>query len=349
MLKNKRLIACVVLAGCMALLNVSCSNKKKDTKRGRNDNYKVQYYVVKPTELAKSITVSGTILPNEQVDLRNEVQGRVTSVNLQEGKFVKEGTLLLQLFDDDLRAQLSKIQAQLDILEKNYRRQTELRKIDGISQADYEQSSLQIASLKADIEVQKTLIRKMKILAPFDGIIGLKNVSTGAIIPQGTTVATIRDVHKLKLDFSVPEKYAPVIKPGLNVRFSKADDETEYTASVIATEGGIQTDTRNINVRALIQKEVGMLTPGGYVNVKLELANNPEAIQIPTSAIIPNDRTNSVIVARNGKAHFVEVNTGIRSVRDIEITSGLQVGDTVITTGILFLKEGDKLTYSKAL
>lgn len=342
-------MAYIILGCCMIVIFISCSKKNKESNRGRSGNFKVQYYVVKPTDLVNTINVTGTILPFEQTELRNEVQGRVTKLNLQEGKFVKEGTLLLQLFDDDLRAQLNKLQSQLEIQEKIHQRHTELLKVNGISQADYEQTTLQLTSLKADIEIQKNLIRKMKILAPFDGVIGLKNVSVGAVIPQGTSIATIRDVHKLKLDFSVPEKYAPVIKPGYTVRFNSVNDEKIYSAEVIATEGGVQTDTRNINVRAIIQGNKNLLTPGGYVNVMLELGNNPNALLIPTAAVIPNNRTNSVIIARKGKAHFVPVTTGIRNAQGVEITEGLQEGDTVITTGILFLKQGDKLSYTKEL
>jgi len=154
------------------------------------------------------------------VDLKNEVAGRVVMINLPEGKFVKKGTLPVKLFDDDLQSQLKKLQSQLAIQQQIYKRQSELLKVNGITQNDYEQSGLQLNSLKADIEVEKTLIRKTEVLAPFDGVIGLRNISVGAIVTPSTLLATIRTANKLKLDFFVPEKYSSKIRPGMKVKFT---------------------------------------------------------------------------------------------------------------------------------
>ena len=133
---------------------------------------KVDAFVVKPSILIDEISVSGSLLAYEEVVLKNEVPGRVVKINLPEGKFVKKGTLLVKLFDDDLVAGLNKLQTQLAIQEKIHERQSELLNANGISQNDYEQTGLQLNSLRADIEVQKVLIRKTEVLAPFDGVIG---------------------------------------------------------------------------------------------------------------------------------------------------------------------------------
>ncbi len=307
---------------------------------------RVDAVIVKPSLLINEISVSGSLLPFEEVELKNEVAGRVVKLYLPEGESVKEGTLLVKLFDDDLQANLKKLQTQLAIKEKIYKRQTELLNVNGISRNEYEQTGLELNSIQADIEVQRALIRKTEVLAPFDGVIGLRNISIGAQVIPSTLLATIRRVDRLKLDFSVPEKYGPMISPGLKVKFTLYNEPAEYNAAVIATERGIDAGTRNLKVRAVVDSKSAGLIPGSYTNVKLRLGENENAIMIPTQAIIPGETGKSVIIARNGKAHFAEVETGIRQASSIEIKQGIQAGDTVITTGILFLKEGNKLDYS---
>jgi membrane fusion protein (multidrug efflux system) len=307
---------------------------------------KVDAYVVAPSTLINEITVSGTLLPFEEVELKNEVAGRVVKLNLPEGKFVKAGTLLVKIFDDDLQANLRKLQAQLAIQEQILQRQSELLKVNGISQTDYDQASLTVNSIKSEIDVLKAQIRKTEVLAPFDGVIGLKNISPGAVVSTSTLLATIRQDNKLKLDFSVPEKYSGMISSGMNVQFTIQGDTALYIASVMATEQGIEMATRNLRVRAVVEKPSKQLIAGTYANVKLLLGENTNALLIPTNSIIPQERTKSIIVAKGGKAHFVKVETGVRTPATIEITSGVQAGDTVITSGVLFLKEGMKLDYA---
>lgn len=335
------LMALAVMSGCK-------SNKEKEAPKGPKGRPtpKIDAYIVTPSSLVNSITVSGSLVAFEEVELKNEVSGRVVMLNLPEGKFVKESTLLVKIFDDDLQANLRKLQNNLAIQEQIVKRQSELLKVNGISQTDFDQTSLTLNSLKSDIDVVKAQIRKTEVLAPFDGVIGLKKISPGAMVSAGTALATIRQQNKLKLDFNIPEKYGAMISPGLNIHFTVQGDTTLFVASVLATEQGIETATRNLKVRSVVQNNTQALIPGAYANVKLELGQNNNALLIPTNAIIPMERTKSIIVARKGKAHFVQVQTGTRTADAIEILSGVERGDTVITSGILFLKEGAKLDYA---
>lgn len=321
-------------------------NVKKNVVRKERPQVKVDAYVVKPVLLINEISVSGSLLASEEVDLKNEVAGRVVDLNLPEGKSVKKGTLLVKLFDDDLQATLKKLESQLDVQEKIYQRQTELYKVNGISENDYEQTCLAVNTLKSDIDEQKALIRKTEVVAPFDGVIGLRNVSTGAFVASSTLLATIRTEDKIKLDFYVPEKYSSGVRQGMKVRFSLSNSDILYDATVFATEMGINDATRNLKVRAIVDSRSADLVPGSFADVKLRLGENANALMIPTQAIVPQEESKSVILARKGRAHFAVVNTGIRESSAIEITRGLQPGDTVITSGILFLKEGSKLAYS---
>ena len=345
--KINTLIAAILLLLTIFFLYigfVKSKDKKQDSKE--KVQKKVDAFVVKPSLLISEITVTGSLLAYDEVELKNEVAGRVVLINLPEGKFVKKGTLLVKLYDDDLQATMKKLQSQLAIQEQIYKRQTELIKVSGISQNDYEQTLLQVNNIKADIAEEKALLRKMEVRAPFDGIIGLRNISIGAVINTSTLLATIRTSNKLKLDFFVPEKYGAEISAGMKVKFTMYNEGKLYDATVIATERGIDNTTRNLKVRALINASSKELIPGAFANVQLKLGNNPNALMIPTQAVIPQEGDKSVILARKGKAHFVTIKTGIRKASKVEVTEGLEPGDTVITSGILFLKEKSKLSYS---
>lgn len=351
---SKWLYVPIALVIIIFLSFILMKSKGKNTKSSKDNNpvsrvkpqTKVDAYVVKPSLLIDEISVSGSLLAYEEVELKNEVPGRVVVINLPEGKPVKKGTLLVKLFEDDLQAGLNKLQIQLAIQEKIHERQSELLNVNGISQNDYDQTGLQLNSLRADIEVQKVLIRKTEVLAPFDGVIGLRNISIGAEVTPSTLLATIRSEDKLKLDFSVPEKYSSEIKPGMKILFTLSNDDKQYEATVMATEQGIDALTRNLKVRAVVDNKSEHLIPGAFTDVNLKLNEKKNAILIPTQAVIPEEQNKSVIVVKNGKAHYTIVKTGIRRASNIEITDGIQPGDTIIITGILFLKEGSKIYYS---
>lgn len=343
-----RLVYIILLA--FAVFSFASCGKKQanDPSKGQKgkNQLAVDAVIAKPSLLANQITVSGSLLAFEEVALMSEMSGRVVQINLPEGNLVKKGTLLVQLFNDDLQANLKKLQTQLEIQEKIYQRQAELLKVNGISQSDYDQTYLQVNTIKAEIEVQQSLIRKSQVLAPFDGVIGLRNISVGAQISPSTLLTTIRMEDKLKVDFSIPEKYSSEIKAGLKVKFTIYGKDTQYDATVLATEGGIDASTRNIKVRALVISKSEELVPGAFTNVQLTLGENKNAILIPTQAIIPQERNKSVIVSKKGKAHFTLVKTGVRKESMVEITDGIAIGDTIVTNGLLFLKEGVKLSFS---
>lgn len=308
---------------------------------------KVDAFIVKPSILINEISVSGSLMAYEEVELKNEVAGRVVELNLPEGKSVRKGTLLVKLYDDDLQATLKKLEAELAVKEQIFKRQNELLKVNGISQNDYEQTRLDVNSLKADIEEQEAQIRKTEVLAPFDGKIGLRNISIGAVVNSSTLLATIRSEDNLKLDFFVPEKYSPEIRPGMKVEFALYNNEEKmYNATVIATEEGIDASTRNLKVRAVVESRSPELLSGAFTNVNMHIGDNKNALMVPTQTIIPQEKNKSIIISKKRKAHFVNVKTGIRKASSIEITQGIQSGDTVITSGLLFLKEGSKLSFS---
>ena len=308
---------------------------------------RVEGIIVTPSVLDQTINISGTLKPFEETVLMPEVAGRVVDINLSEGGFTKKGTLLVKLFDGDLQAQLKKSKAQLQLEEQTEKRQSELMKVNGISQLDLDQTILQINSIKADIEVLEVQINKTEVRAPFDGTIGLRNISIGAQVTTATALATIRDVRRLKLDFSVPEKYGSIIKPGFKVKFTVQGSDIKYDAIVMATEQGIESDTRNLNGRAVVESNTASLVPGEFANVELRLSEKNDALMIPTEAVIPQERSKQIIISKQGKASFVTVTTGVRNTSSVQVLNGISPGDTVVTTGILFLKPNAVLKFSK--
>jgi membrane fusion protein (multidrug efflux system) len=334
----------------LATLICSCKSGKPDPKQKgnrSNENPPVEWTVVKPSVLQETITVSGKLIPFEATTLQPEVSGRVVMINLPEGKLVKKGTLLVKLFDDDLKAQLHKANTQLKIIEQQQQRQSELLKVAGISQTDYDQTTLSLASVKNDIEIDNVMIRKTEVVAPFDGTIGLRNISIGAIVTPTTVLATIREDQKLKLDFSVPSKYSNEVNVGTKLKFTVQGKDQQYDASVMASEKGIDVLTSNLNVRAVVSSKSGSLLPGEFANIDLKLKQKDHALMIPSQSVIPQELTKQVIVVKNGKAKFRTITTGIRKADNVEVLTGLEPGDTIVTTGILFLKPDDAVRLLK--
>ena len=306
----------------------------------------VEGMVVKPQPISDEIEVSGTLLPSEETVLKPEISGRITMLNLPEGSRVSKGALLVKLFDADLQAELTKLRAQLKTAKTNEERNRELLKVNGISQQEYDLVATQVTTIEADIAAVNAQLSKTEIRAPCDGTIGLRNVSEGAVVSPGTSLAVIRAEQQLKLDFNVPETYASQIANGMSVTFFVDGDTTGYRASVYATEQSVDEGTLNLRVRARVDKSNNRLVPGASARVSLGLGAKDNALMAPTQAVIPQARFKNVIVSRNGKAEFVQVKTGIRRAADIEIVTGLQAGDTIVTTGIQFIRPGDVLKFS---
>jgi len=330
----------------------SCGSKTKESKTvqhkggGAPQVLAVEGFLVQPTVLNSSIEVAGTLLPFQETEIHPEVAGRVVELSIHEGAVVRKGTLLARLFDGDLQAQLQKLRVQLQIANKTQQRQDELLKIGGISQQDYDLSLLNVSTIKADMQILQADINKTRIRAPFDGKLGFKNISMGAYITPTTVITTIRQVNKLKLEFSVPEKYSNEVKVGNNVAFTTESSNKKYSAKIVATQSGITQETRSLAVHAIVENVDEGVTAGGFAKVNFNMGDNNKAIMIPSQAIIPEARDKKVILYHDSTASFITVVTGTRDSSKVEILDGLAVGDTIVTTGLLSIKPGSKIKIS---
>lgn len=340
-MKLKSILFIVVLIVALVVIKLVWLQPKQDkgpqTGPSKTMTTNVTGYVVKSQVLENKLFSSGTLLANEEVSLHPEVSGKLVNIYFKEGQQVGKGALLAKINDADLQAQLKRLQYQYELANEKSKRLNSLLTIQGISQQEYDESANQLNLIQADMDYTRALLAKTEVRAPFSGTIGLRQVSAGSYVTPATTLASIQQTNVLKLDFTVPEKYADALRLGEKIQFTADNDTKPHAATVYAIEPKIDAETRNMTVRALCQGTEGLL-PGAFVRVELITKQNQAALMIPTEAVIPELKGKKVFISKAGKAMPMKIVTGMRTDAQIEIVEGLQEGDTVIVTGIMSLK-----------
>jgi membrane fusion protein (multidrug efflux system) len=339
----------VVVAG-LALIKIfflSENNTQQPMKQGKDQPVNVTTFIVQPEKLENKLFATGTVLANEEVELRPEASGKIVQLLFKEGSRVNKGELLLKINDEDLQAQLKKLQIELKLAEEKESRQAKLLKAGGTSQEEYDAAQNNLNTLKADADLLRAQIRKTEIYAPFNGIIGLKNVSEGSYVSPTIKIASIQQTDPLKIDFSVPEKYALLLKKGDSIRFTVTGSDKTFSGQIYAIEPRIDPGTRTLQLRAICQNKNGEIFPGSFAKVEIVISGSSNSILIPTESVIPELKGQKVFLVKNGRAVSQKVETGLRTDTRIEITQGLQQGDSIVVTGILQLKPGSKVKVVK--
>jgi membrane fusion protein (multidrug efflux system) len=294
----------------------------------------VDVIVADKANFHSNIEVNGTALSEEMVELHPEVSGRLTYLNIPDGATVSKGTLLAKINDADLQAQLDQQKVQLDLAEKTEKRLKQLLSVNGVNQSDYDASLSQVNNLKASIKIIEAQIDKTIIRAPFNGKLGLRQVSPGAYVTPQTLIGTLQQSDKIKIDFTVPESFSDYIKIGNQITLQTNLSDEKYNAIISAVEPQIDMDTRNIKVRARLKDN--NINPGAFVKVLFD--KKTEGIMVPSNALIPDANSNQVVVIKNKKAVFKNVETGTRNADNVELISGVDPGDTIVVTGVLFVR-----------
>ena len=209
------------------------------------------------------------------------------------------------------------------------------------------QSNNALLTARADLQALRVNLQKAYVRAPFDGVLGLRNTSVGAYVSPGTAITTLSRVSPVKIDFTVPSRFAASVRVGDPVTVTDEATTRKFKAQVYAINPQIDPVSRTLPVRARYANQRQELRPGGFVKVNLELGETAEALQIPTEAVVPVASGYTVFTVRGGKAKVQPVSIGVRSDKLIQITKGLAVGDTVIRTGILQVKADDKVSIQK--
>ena len=295
----------------------------------------VDVIIVKPENIQNTVEANGSVIAGETVEIKPEISGRIVYLNVAEGAQIGRGTVIARISDADLRAQQNKVRVQLELARNTVERYKKLLDIQGINKADYDISLNQVNSLNADIQILNAEIAKTVIRAPFSGVLGLRMISMGAYVTPSNVLTTLNKIDKVKIDFTLPESYANLLKRGGEVVVELDNNSGRRRATILAVEPQISTTTRNIIVRAAL--DGAGIRPGSFVKVYVE-AGEASGILIPANAIIPDARAKQVVVVKSGKAKFTEINTGIRKEGSVEVTSGLATGDSVVVTGVLFAR-----------
>lgn len=303
----------------------------------------VQGLVARNSVSSNGIQVVGTMLANEEVELVTEIVGKVRRIYFQEGSYVKKGDLLLKVDDADLQAQLDRAEFQRKLLSEKLERQRILLKRESISREAFDQLQTDYNVLEADIELLRVKISRTEIRAPFDGVMGFRYVSEGSYVQPSSKITTIVDNSVLKFEFSIPEKYAARDLNSRKINFKVTGSDKMYTAQVYAVDPLIDIKTRMILLRARYDNRKNELMPGMFAKGNLVVGGKNEFIAIPTEAVVPEMEGKRMWVVRNGKATRVPVQTESRDEKNVEVISGIEVGDTVLTGGLMQLREGMKV------
>jgi membrane fusion protein (multidrug efflux system) len=329
--------------------------KKKEEKpqaqaKGKsNMPVSVNYFIVKPFQFTNEVYSSGKIGAVNEIEIKPEVAGKVSAIYFKEGEQVSKGAVLLKLNDADPQAQLLKNKTQLKLAEEKSERLKKLLAVNGIGQEEYDVQLNEINSLKADQAYINAQVAKTTIVAPFNGIVGLKSISEGAYVSPTQTIASLVQVKPVFIEFSLPEKYSGLIKKGIKVKFTNENsaDAKTHEASIYAIEPKIEESTRSLRARALYNGNTEFY-PGMFVKVFVNLGSAEESLMIPSQSVIPVLKGQKVLVSRGGVADEAKILTGIRTADKIQVIEGLKEGDTVLTTGLLSVKKGTKLKFIKA-
>lgn len=315
--------------------------KSASPRAGRELN--VRGVVLQERALTDALSVSGSIIPDEQVDLSFETSGKITAIYFREGARVGKGELLAKINDAPLQAELSKLEAQLKLYKDRMYRQNALLEKEAVSKEAFQEAQTNLATLNAEIDMVKAKIAQTELRAPFDGVLGLREVSLGTYASPSTTIARLTKTNPLKVEISVPERYAGTLKAGNELKFTVEGDLEERSARLYATDSHVDSETRTYTVRALYDNSDGKLVPGRYVSVTLTTQEYDKTIAVPSQAIISEMGIDKVFVYRNGIAEPVEITKGLRTEKYVQVLRGLSVGDTVITTGTMQLRVGQKV------
>lgn len=347
-MKIKNIVIALLVISLGGLIVYRITKNHNETDKGKDKSDKkpaviVSAIIAKSEDFSNALTLSGSIDANEQIEIRSEVSGIVENIAFKEGTNVSKGQLLFKVNDIELRAQLAQATTKQNLASENERRAKLLLQKEAISQEEYDIASADFRTAQSQSQLIRAQIAKTSVRAPFSGKIGLRSISPGTYVTPTTTVAKLVSTNPLKITFSIPEKYALDIKLNSEIKFTVNSLSEKYTAKIYAVEPGIETATRTLSIRAIAQNNNGKLLPGTFANVILPLSTIKDAIIIPTEAIIPVQNGKKVFIAINGKAKQVMVETLTRTDKNIIITSGLKVGDTVLTSGVMSLKDEDAI------
>ena len=339
-MKLKHIIYALIILGLgtLILYRISENSEQNNPSEQKKSAATVYGKVLQPQEFADNLSLSGTLEANEQIEVRSEVSGVVEQINFEEGSMVTKGQALIKVNDIELRAQLKQVQTAKGLSSENARRAKLLLEKEAISQEEFDVANAEYQSAQAQVHLIQAQLSKTIVRAPFSGKIGLRSISKGSYISPNTLIAQLVNTSQLKITFSIPEKYAQTMKVNQTLTFTTSGSKETYKATIYAIEPAIEIESRTLRIRAITNNNDGKLIPGTFANVSLPLEKLQNALLVPTEALIPIQNGKKIFVVENGKAKEIIVETGARTDKEILITSGLKAGDTILTSGVMSLR-----------
>ena len=300
----------------------------------------VQGIIAQKMVRSENIKTTGTVLPGEKLEVKSEISGRITNLYFNEGSPVQKGQILVKLDDAPLQAEKKKMKLQIELESIKEKRQKQLLAAKAISQEEYDLTEANLNILKSNIDIIDAQIIKTTIRAPFSGKAGFRDISTGAMITPNDVITVIHSLNPLKLECKIPEKLSGDIKTGKEIEFQLVSEKHPRRASVYAIDPQINPDSRSIVLRAKFQNPKYDVLPGSFADITIPGGTKNEYISIPSMAYVPDISGALVYLKKNGSVTPSRVIAASRSEKEVFIESGIEPGDTVITTGLLQIKPG---------
>lgn len=301
----------------------------------------VEVVELKPVRVLEAITAVGSLRSNESVVLRPEVSGRIATIGFRDGQAVRRGQLLVGLDAALNEAEVAQARAEFDLANSNLKRTEDLASKNFVSSSAQDQAASNVQVAEAKLKVAEARLAKMRIVAPFDGVVGIRNVSIGDYVKDGTDLINVEDIRTVKADFRLPERYLPQLKAGLPVELTAdALPGSRYAGTVDAINPRVDASGRSLEVRARLDNTDGRLRPGMFARVRVLLGDRPNALMVPEESVVPLGEDFFVYTVADGKAKRVRVKLGVRRDAQVELLEGVSAGEQVITAGIRVQRDG---------
>ena len=320
--------------------NTQVEETTQQTTVERDNRLAVRLHQVESERFVNKIFATGTTLANEMVELRSEISGRITEIRFEEGRRTQKGDLLLKINDSELKAQLRRAEYRRNLAQIREARTNDLLSRNAVSQEEYDTVLNELNVVLADMELIQAQLEKTEIRAPFNGILGLKHVSEGSYITPATTISTLQSINPIKIDFSIPERFAAQVANGQKIVFRRQASDRYYEGRIFAIEPRIDATTRTLMIRAISPNPDQQILPGSFAEIDLELEAIDSALLVPSEALIPELGRYTLFVYDNGIARSRQIEIGVRTDTRVHVVEGLEPGDRVITTGIMQIRDG---------
>lgn len=347
MLKDISKLKAIFLPVLCSMLLTACNSDQEKAKKlsagagAGASKLQVDAIVANEENLTQEEMIVGTMAPYREVSIGSEIAQKVIHVAFQDGGYVNKGQLLYKLNDADLKARLKGLNSELKLARLNEQRISNLLKTETVNQQQYDETAVKLKSLEAQREILQVELNKTEIRAPFSGNIGISTVDPGSFVSPGTELVSLQDQGTVKINFSVPEKYVPLVKAGGKINFTTTLSDQQQAATIKATEPGLNAQNRALKVQATAANPGGKFRAGLSVKIHFPTsAKNAKAIHLPTEALIPSGEGYSVFTVENGFAKSKPVRIGNRTEAAVTIISGLNNGDSVIVSNLLRLGDG---------